>query len=573
MPNAREGRCWPRLSTRFSDGGSKPSGTGGASSGGSAGDASVDASGGSAGAGNTGGTGGTSLVDAGDGSTGGSGGLPPQPDPTTCAEAATQKSYVGCDFWPTVLANPVWSVFDFTVVVANGGKDPADVSVMKDGAVVTTATVAPNGLTPLYLPWVDALKGPDSDTCASGTPPTASTLSAGGAYHLTATKPVTVYQFNPLEYQGTGGPSGKDWSSCPGNQPCAAQAGLPVGCFSFSNDASLLLPSTAMTGNYRVTSFPGWGAESVPSYIGITATEDGTSVKVQVSGTGLIAQGTGVTATSTGGVLTLSMDAGDVAELVGGTTSTSDLSGSLVQADKPVQVIAGSSCMAIPNAAAACDHLEESVLPAETLGKHYFVTRPTGPYGQPVAHVVRIYGNVDDTKLSYPSGTPVGAPAFVNAGQVFDMGAVSTDFEITGDHEFAIGTFQQGGSIVDPGALPGTRKGDPSQSQVIAQEQWRQKYIFIAPVDYDVSYLDVMMPLGAQVILDGSALPIAPVAIGSSTIGVARTPLPKNTGGVHLVGSDQPFGIQVVGYGRNTSYQYPGGLALQGIAPPPPPIK
>jgi hypothetical protein len=187
--------------------------------------------------------------------------------------------------------------------------------------------------------------------------------------------------------------------------------------------------------------------------------------------------------------------------------------------------------------------------------------------------VVRIYGNVDNTQLSYPSGTPVGAPAFVNAGQVFDMGAVTSDFEIQGDHEFAVGTFQQGGSVVDPAALPGTRKGDPSQSQVIAQEQWRQKYIFIAPIDYDVSYIDVVMPLGAQVILDGSALPIAPVPIGTSQLGVARTQLAKGTGGVHLVGSDQPFGIQVVGYGRNTSFQYPGGLALEGIAPPPPPIK
>ena len=44
----------------------------------------------------------------------------------------------------------------------------------------------------------------------------------GGAYHLVATRPVTVYQFNALEYKGQGGPGGKNWSSCPGNQICAA---------------------------------------------------------------------------------------------------------------------------------------------------------------------------------------------------------------------------------------------------------------------------------------------------------------------------------------------------------------
>src|SRR5437868_250321 len=35
----------------------------------------------------------------------------PPPDPTTCDEAKTSKTYLGCDFWPTVTANRVWNVF------------------------------------------------------------------------------------------------------------------------------------------------------------------------------------------------------------------------------------------------------------------------------------------------------------------------------------------------------------------------------------------------------------------------------------------------------------------------------
>src|SRR4051812_6262104 len=38
----------------------------------------------------------------------GSGGGMLQGDPKTCAEAAMYKTYVGCDFWPTVVANEVW---------------------------------------------------------------------------------------------------------------------------------------------------------------------------------------------------------------------------------------------------------------------------------------------------------------------------------------------------------------------------------------------------------------------------------------------------------------------------------
>ena len=549
------------------DSGSKPASGGTA---GSAGDASAGA-GGTAGSG-TGGSGGSVIIDAGDASSDGSGGAPPAPDPTTCAEAAQQKSYVGCEFWPTVLTNPAWSTFDFAVVVANAGTEVADITVTHAGTQIATEQVPPNGAKPIYLPWVTALKGPDSDVCASGTPPTASVRADDGAFKLVSTRPVTVYQFNPLEFQAAGGPPGKDWTGCPGSQPCPLQLNIPVGCFSFSNDASLLLPSTAMTGSYRVTSLGGWGAENVPSYFAVTATQDGTTVDVKVSGTGQIAAGTGIAATAAGGLLTLAMDAGDVALLVGGPGNASDPSGSVVQADKPVQVLSGVSCREIPIGMKACDHIEESVLPVETLGKHYFVAPPTGPNGQPVGHLVRFYGNVDGTKLTYPSVTPVGAPATLNAGQVFDMGIVNEAFEVQSDKEFSVATFMQAGAVVDPLMQPGTRRGDPSQTQAVAVEQWRQKYVFIAPSDYEVSYVDVTLPLDANLILDGSGNPIAPVPIGNSGYGVSRIQLGGGAG-VHVILGDKPFGIQVAGYGRNTSYHYPGGLSLQAIAPPLPPVK
>src|SRR5690606_24278331 len=168
----------------------------------------------------------------------------------TCQDAANAKSYIGCDFWPTVTANNVWSIFDYAVVVANASANSVDATVERGGTVVASATIAPNSLGTIYLPWVPQLKGPDADAFGSAMPLSQTVKLASGAYHLTTTAPVTVYQFNALEYAGQGGPPGKNWSSCPGNIS-------GIGCFSFSNDASLLLPSTAMTGNYRVFSYPG----------------------------------------------------------------------------------------------------------------------------------------------------------------------------------------------------------------------------------------------------------------------------------------------------------------------------
>ncbi|APR81918.1 Hemagglutinin/hemolysin-related protein [Minicystis rosea] len=499
---------------------------------------------------------------------GGMGGM--APDPKTCEEAAASKAYVGCEFWPTVLANLVSNVFDYAVVVANAGDEVADVTVTRAGAPMATAQVPPNGLRTIYLPWVEALKGIDPGPCDPNPPYDTSVRADGGAYHLVSSRPVTVYQFNALEYQGKGGPPGKDWSACPGDVMCGDQP--PTGCFSFTNDASLLLPSTAMTGSYRITAErDGAALGNMPAYIGITGTEEGTSVTVYVAPGAHVVAGGGIPDTPGGGSFTVTLGAGDVVEVF--TDGLGDLGGSLVKASAPVQVIAGTPCAYEPldGTRPACDHLEETVLPAETLGQHYFVASPTTPSGGVAGQVVRLFGNVDGTKLTYLSANPpIGAPETLDAGQVVDLGIVADDFEIAGDHEFAVATFMLGASLVDPGVSIWDSRGDPSQSLAVPVEQYRTKYVFLAPTDYDVSYVDVIQPMSAEVRIDGAPTKVAPVWIGSG-FGIARIPLGVGNDGAHVLTASAPVGIQVMGYGSYTSYQYPGGLNLISIAPPPPP--
>ncbi len=491
-------------------------------------------------------------------------------DPRTCDEAAAVKAYVGCDFWPTVVGNNVWSIFDFAVIVANAGEDAADITVTGPGGVKETTSVPPGQLSKIFLPWVKDLKGPDTDTCGVATPLPGSVRSNRGAYHLVASRPVTVYQFNALEYKGAGGKPGKSWAACPGSQPCKS-SGKPVGCFSFSNDASLLLPSTAMTGTYRVTGVSGWSSKSpfggetpvLGAYVAITATQDGTTVTMKVGATGNVLAGGGIPATGPGGTVTATLAAGDVIELVGDAKTTSDLSGSLITANKPIQVIAGVPCIQSPIGTQACDHVEESVFPAETLGKDYIVTVPTGPNGNIVGHVVKLYGNVDGTNLTYFPSKPPGAPNSLNAGQVVDLGKVAADFRVTGDQSFAVGSFMLGGQLLDPGS--GT--GDPSLSFTTAIEQYRRRYVFLAPDDYDVSYVDIVYPEGATLRLDGVEPPAGKTV--SPGFLVSRAKLGAGKSGAHSIEASKPVGVQVMGYGSYTSYQYPGGLDLKSIAPPP----
>jgi len=524
--------------------------------------ASSGASRGAGGAGGAPGSGGTGIdLDAGPQDSGKGG--HPAADPKTCEEAAETKSYVGCDFWPTVLTNPVWDVFDFTVVVANGGDQAGEVTIERAGKLVSGGAVPPKGLTKFHLPWVPELKGPEMNQCADWTAPSASLRVPDGAYHLVSSVPVTVYQFNPLEYASKGGPAGKDWSSCPGHLTCAAN-GWSYGCFSYSNDASLLLPTPALTGNYRVIGQRGWAKDGVPAYVAVVGTADATKVTVSVSPTGAVAAGNGIAAAGGGQSLNLSLERGEVVELVG--TPSTDLAGTLIQSSAPVQVIAGMPCVNLPFDAYSCDHIEESVFPAETLGKRYFVTRPTGPNGVALGHMVRLVGNVDGTALTYFGMTPANAPASIDAGQVVDLGLVTQDFEVVGSHELAVASFQLGSSVVDPGNTQ--PRGDPSQSAMIGVEQFRTQYVFLAPHDYDVSYVDVVSPEGATVLLDGSAL-LAPPAVLSNGYVVVRQMLGPGIDGAHLIVSDMPVGIQVIGYGVATSYQYPGGSNLVRIAPPP----
>ncbi len=510
-------------------------------------------------------------------------------DPVTCAEARSSHSYVGCDYWPTVLANAVWSIFDYAVVVANAGTATADITVTGPGGATQTATVAPGAQPKVYIPWVSSLKGPDSDNCGGSNPLAASVFAAASAYHLVSTVPVTVYQFNALEYQGVGGPAGKSWATCPGDVRCADRASpnyrAILGCYSFSNDASLLLPSTAMTGNYRVMghggaafTYQGQAVQLPGGYVAITAIENDTTVTVNVSKTGNVVAATGISATAAGGTLVLRMNAGDVAELISDPNTTSDFSGSLVQAtcggtSCPVEVLTGDPCLAIPDDPTqyTCDHVEETNFPAETLGKDYVVTVPTGPKGVPVGHLVRIYGDFDATALTYAPSAPPGCPASINAGQVVECGIVTVDFEVKGSQPFAVGSFMESGAIVDPNDPMGS-EGDPSESFSTAVEQYRTRYVFLAPDDYDYNFGDVVAPAGSGLVLDGVAVASVGKAVGTSGYAVYRLPLAASQGGAHVLTSTRPAGLQVMGYGRYTSYQYPGGLDLQQIAPPPPPV-
>lgn len=524
-------------------------------------------------------------------------------NPKTCAEAEQARSYVGCEFWPTVTANPVFVEFDFAVVVANGQEELAEIVVVGPDGFSHEDVVPAGELRTILLPWVDELKGPEfAVPNTNGGRLTTSLAREKGAYKLTSSVPVTAWQFNPLQYRKAKGT---------GAGQCGARISAALGaegteCRAASNDASLLLPTTAMTGNYRVAGYSNskgdenWG--SVPSAVAITATRDGTTVNVELSpfcaaeylgeGDGCVVAGPGIAARSRGEVFSLEMNAGDVVQLLAEygpwpQVPHADLSGTVINATAPVQVISVNAIAMIPTEIGNADHIEETVLPAEVIGKKYIVAPPTAYGGAPVGHIVRIYGNVDGTKLTYSGTKPPGAPDTIDAGQVVQLPPppshhqcpsrdescyLTEAFVVEADQPFMVASFLLGGDLQVPNyADQYAAPGDPSFSMLVTPEQFRKEYTFLAPADFMENYADILVPDGAEVVLDGAPLAGPREPIADSGWSIVRAPLSGSAGGIHSLSTtdDRGVGLQVLGFGSATSYYYPGGLNLKHISEPP----
>jgi hypothetical protein len=457
-----------------------------------------------------------------------------------CSAESIGQNYIGCEYYPTVTGNTVDNIYEFAVAISNTAGQAADVHIEGGGLTApVTFAVQPNSVAVQPLPWVTELKVCNSTgQLECGQPQEPSTLAAGGAYHLRSTQPITVYQFNPLNYELN--------SNCTCTPTCRD-------C-SFTNDASLLLPVNAMTPNYYVASYPAWPANggNYPGLIAVTGTQDSTQVTISTTADTLA--GTGVLAFSTGIPQAVTINAGDVVQLQ---AFNGDLTGSVVAADKPVQVIGAHFCTQVPNGTPACDHVEESMFPLETLGDRYIVTAPAVPaLPNGKVEIVRIVATEANTSLTFdPPQTVAGTIA--NAGGFVEITATLESFEVVSDKKILVAQYMEGQAA-------GGGTGDPAMALAIPVEQYRTEYQFHAPANYETNYVNVTAPMSATVTLDGQVL-TGFTAIGASGIGVVRAQLSNLGTGDHTVTGTEPFGISVYGYGQFTSFWYPGGLNLSEI--------
>ncbi len=119
-----------------------------------------------------------------------------------CSANTLGQSYIGCDYYATQTSQLVNPSFQFAVAISNTSGDLATVTI--DGGTFTTPVtlmVASGEVATRYLPWVPILKTCNTQGAQEcGAPEQYGALAVRGAYHVRSTRPVTVYQFSPLDY-------------------------------------------------------------------------------------------------------------------------------------------------------------------------------------------------------------------------------------------------------------------------------------------------------------------------------------------------------------------------------------
>lgn len=470
------------------------------------------------------------------------GDMPPDMDgpiiPTTCEEAASGKSTVGCKFYAVDMdSHDQVETSQYAVAVANVQLAAmANVTVETREGGVWQTVAGPQAIGPLQL---FTFNLPDRHQDDSG-------LRTGGAYRVTADLPVVAYQFNPVD-----------------------------GSVSYLSDAAMLYPAAALDTINHVTAWKSMYDNTngfQHSYVTVIATVDGTTVTVDPSV--VTAAGPGVPQGAPGAPFPVAMQEGDVLNVavqsipdsMTGTKITSN-------ADHPVAVFAGQECALIPEAVCCCDHMEEQLAGVRQWGKSFIASRmPVRNPAAPEQTLWQIYASEDATNITIaadPGVTGIPSMQFVlNRGQMSEFYASGPpgeegDFAIAADRPIAVYGYMAGAESF------GSSIGDPAMVAMAPTEQYLPRYVMLVPATWINDFAVVTRPVGAQILLDGVAIGDAmfnPVA--ASGFEVARVPLAD---GVHVFdGGMEPFSVIIVGYDQHDSYAYLGGTGTGKINPNPP---
>jgi hypothetical protein len=246
----------------------------------------------------------------------------------------------------------------------------------------------------------------------------------------------------------------------------------------------------------------------------------------------------------------LSLNRGEVFQLLKADDIDADLSGTLVVGDKPCGVLSGSPCadLEIGNTP-RCNPLMEQLPSIDSWGRNH-VLAPLYAQGQGVYKVIARCDNTD-----FKLGT---LNVRMNKLERQDLtGSLPQTIAATGEMMIAQMSTSTTGTSVD-------RLGDPSMMMVSAESQWSTEYDVYVPTlapRSDIQgvlawehYLQVVVPTGFEstLLIDNTT----PAWVRRDDIGTHIAGILRVNPGRHTIRSLAPVSVQVYGYSATDAYGF-----------------
>jgi len=456
---------------------------------------------------------------------------------TECEVKGAKRGYLACDFWAADLPNDETSIDNvFAFAFSSGSTRPAVVTITYPWGPVEQVEVPVGGIGIHTLPVprrLSQIPGPG--------------IGRYG-FRIQSSQPIAAFMFNPLERYD--------------QEDATAVA---------TNDASLLIPATALGKRYLAITWSDLGQFSRPPYVTVVATKDDTQLVVRPTTTITMAQRPYIARAGEETSVTLQAFETLNLETPSGPGSRRDLTGtSVVSLNHPVAVFAGNRCARVPDSARFCDHLETQLPPLETWGDRFVVTKFTDRGGE--SDYFRVLAQEGGTELVFDP--PRAAPILVE-GEMFEFDS-KVDFTLTSSKPVLLAQFMASQSMTKapgpfgisrdcPPEFQGTCQGDPSLVLAAPVAQWRNDAIFLVPDTYAHQFINLAFTAGTELTLDGQRIDTS----GASSIGAGdwRSLVVATTGGYRSLAASRPVGVVVYGYDHNISFAYNAGLDFKALAP------
>ncbi len=343
-------------------------------------------------------------------------------------------------------------------------------------------------------------------------------IEQGAAIRVSSTEPITVYGFNRV-LLGT--------------------------------DAFAALPTVALGQRYRVVAWTGgvngpsqFAIGAVPASAGDTTTPTTVTITPAAAAEGRPA----------GVPYSIVLKPFDAYQL----QSSGDLTGSLIEADRPIAVYGGNRCANIPTQTTGfCDHVVEQITPVSTWGTEA-LTVPLAT--RTLGDTFRVLADQNGTLVQFEGASPESIT--LNAGEFVERNLVGS-YRISGSAPILVCQFSNGSQWDNS-------TSDPFMMLIPSAAQFIKSYTFATPgTGFPTNFANIVAltaDVAAGVVrLDGAALSASAFdSLPGTGFSAAQVAISVGT---HTLSSPNPLGLYVYGYASFDSYGYPGGFTAGTEAP------